>query len=129
MATTANTVITKTRRKNLVQASAGIITLPVITGMAFGDGGVDGSGNIIPPTEEQTELYNELHRRAIDSYTVSSDTSIRYTCTLPESVLIGENISEIALYDSEGDLVCIRTMSAKGKDEGMEMTFTLDDEF
>lgn len=129
MATTANTVITKTRRKNLVQASAGIVTLPVITGMAFGDGGVDGSGNIIPPTEEQTELYHEIHRQEVNNYTVSSDTSIRYSCTLPESILAGKNISEIALYDSEGDLVCIRTMSAKGKDEGMEMTFTLDDEF
>lgn len=129
MATTANTVITKTRRKNLVQASAGIITLPVITGMAFGDGGVDGSGNIIPPTEEQTELYNEIHRQEVDNYTVSSDTSVRYTCTLAEGILTGKSISEIALYDSEGDLVCIRTMSAKGKDEGMEMTFTLDDEF
>lgn len=129
MATTANTVITKIRRKNLVKASAGIIALPVITGMAFGDGGVDGSGNIIPPTEEQTELYNEIYRQEVDNYTVSSDTSIRYACTLADNILTGKNISEIALYDSEGDLVCIRTMSAKGKDEGMEMTFTLDDEF
>lgn len=129
MATTANTVITKTRRKNLVQASAGIIALPVIVGMAFGDGGVDSSGNIIPPTEEQTALYNEIYRQEVDNYAVSSDTSVRYVCTLPESILTGKNISEIALYDSEGDLVCIRTMSAKGKDEGMEMAFTLDDEF
>ncbi len=129
MAATANTAITKTRRKNLVQASAGIIKLPVITGMAFGDGGVDSSGNIIPPTEEQTELYNEIHRQEVDNYIVSSDTSVRYSCTLSESILTGKNISEIALYDSEGSLVCIRTMSAKGKDEGMEMTFTLDDEF
>lgn len=129
MATTANTVITKTRRKKLVQASAGIISLPVIVGMAFGDGGVDGSSNIIPPTEEQTELYNEIYRQEVNNYTVSSDTSVRYTCTLPESILTGKNISELALYDSDGDLVCIRTMSAKGKDEGMEMTFTLDDEF
>lgn len=129
MALKANTVITKTRRKNLVQASAGIIDLPVITGMAFGDGGVDGSDNIIPPTEEQTELYHEIHRQKVDHYMVSSDTSVRYICTLEEDILTGKNISEIALYDSEGELVCIRTMSAKGKDEGMKMIFTLDDEF
>jgi phage-related tail fiber protein len=129
MATTANTVITKTRRKNLAQASAGIISLPVITGMAFGDGGVDSSGNVKPPTEEQTALYHEIYRQKVDNYMVASDTSVRYTCTLADSILTDKNISEIALYDSAGSLVCIRTMSAKGKDEGMEMTFTLDDEF
>ncbi len=129
MASTENTIITVARRKKLVQASAGIITLPKIVGMAFGNGGIDSSGNIKPPTDDQTALYNEIYRQAVDGYSVSSDTSVRYTCTLSEETLAGYSISEIGLYDEDGDLICIRTMSAKGKDGGMEMTFTVDDEF
>lgn len=129
MEPTANTVITTTRRKKLAQASAGIISLPVIAGMAFGDGGVEGSGGVIPPEEGQTELFHEIYRKETDSYVMASDTSVRYTCKLPEDILTGSNISEIGLYDTDGDLVCIRTMSAKGKDEGLEMIFSLTDEF
>ena len=38
-----NVVITKKARENLVKARAGAITLPKIIGMAFGEGGVNGS--------------------------------------------------------------------------------------
>ena len=124
-----NVIITKTARKKLVQARAGIISLPKIVGMAFGSGGVNSKGEVFPPTDNQTTLTAEMYRKKIDGYSVLSDTSIRYECTLTESELAGKSISEIGLYDANGDLVCIKTFTAKGKDDDIQMTYTLDDVF
>ena len=124
-----NVVITKKARKKLVQARAGAVVLPAIVGMVFGSGGVDGADNVITPSDSQNELNNELLRKELDSYSFINDTTCRYECTLSESELEGEYISEIGLYDSEGDIVCIKNFTKKGKDSGLQMTYTLDDVF
>lgn len=124
-----NVIITKKARANMVKARAGAITLPKIEGMAFGDGGVDLSGNVVAPTEDQSELKNELFRKEIESYTFPDDTTCQYVCVLAENELAGSDISEIGLYDENGDLACIKTFKSKGKDDDIQMTFTLDDVF
>ena len=124
-----NLVMTAKGRENLVKARAGDITLPAITGMAFGDGGVDAGGTPIAPSSSATALNHQLLRKAITSHSYPDSTTCRYVCTLTEEELAGESISELGLYDSEGDLVCIKTFTAKGKDADIEMTFTVDDEF
>lgn len=124
-----NVIITKKAREKLVKARAGAITLPVIVGMAFGDGGVDPEGEVIPPSETQTGLTNELFRKPIDGYSFPEDTICRYECTLEESELAGEYISEIGLYDEDGDILCVKTFKKKGKDDDVEQTYTLDDIF
>ncbi len=124
-----NVVITKKVRENLVKARAGAMELPVIVGMAFGSGGVDASGTVMPPTEAQIGLNNELFRKEIDGYSFPADTTCRYACTLTENELAGEEISEIGLYDANGDIVCIKSFTKKGKDADLEMTFVLDDIF
>ena len=58
-----NVIITKTARKKLVQARAGIISLPKIVGMAFGSGGVNSKGEVVPPTDNQTTLTAEMYRK------------------------------------------------------------------
>lgn len=125
----SNVIITKTARTKLVKARAGAISLPKITGMAFGSGGADNNGNVIPPTEDQIALRNEIFRKAIDGYSFVSDTTCRYECTLAESEIADAYISEIGLYDTQGDIVCIKSFKKKGKDDDLEMTFTLDDVF
>lgn len=122
-----NVVITKKARENLVKARAGAITLPKIIGMAFGEGGVNSSGTVIAPAESQSRLNKELFRKAIDGYTFPNDTTCRYECTLAESELAGKEISEIGLYDTNGDIVCIKTFTRKGKDDDIEQTYVLDD--
>jgi hypothetical protein len=97
--------------------------------MAFGSGGVDSSGNIKNHTPDAPKLYNELLRKKIDKYEVISDTKIRYTCTIGSGELNGAKISEIALYDSTGDIVAMKSFSSKGKDSGEEMIFECDDTF
>ena len=127
--TNKNVIITVASRRKMVQARAGAISLPKIAGMAFGNGGVDSEGKVIPPTENQSGLTSEIYRKVIDGYSFPEDTTCRYECTLSESELAGEEISEIGLYDEEGDIVCIKTFTRKGKDDDVEQTYVLDDIF
>lgn len=124
-----NVVITKKARENMVKARAGAVTLPRIVGMVFGSGGVDAGGTVIPPTEDQTGLTHELFRKMVDGYTFPSDTTCRYQCTLTEEELAGEEISEIGLYDENGDVAAIKTFTRKGKDDDVKQIYTLDDIF
>ena len=124
-----NVVITKVARQKLVYARAGAIELPKIIGMAFGNGGVDEEGNIIAPKEGKDALANELYRKPIDGYSFPDDTICRYECTLTEQELSGEEISEIGLYDEDGDILAIKAFKRKGKDDDVAQTYILDDIF
>lgn len=103
--------------------------LPKIVGFVFGDGGVDADGNVIAPLEAESELKNELLRKKYDTYTMLSDTKCKYECELKESELPGAAISEIGLYDADGDIVTIKRFTAKGKDADISMTFYINDTF
>lgn len=74
-------------------------------------------------------LHKEVLRKNIDGYVVVSDTKIRYSCTLTPSELAGEYISEVGLYDAQGDFVALKAFMKKGKDGDMETTFECDDTF
>lgn len=122
--------ITLARRTQLRKITSGVIsTLPPISHIAFGTGGVDSTGKPIPPSETQQELTQEIARYPIDSVTAPIETTARYTVTIPKNELIGEKISEAALVDEHGTLCAIKTMFVKQKDDGVIFTFTFDDEF
>ncbi len=125
----AQGVITKIGREKLCKAHAGDITLPVITQMAFGNGGVDGSGTVIATTGEEVTLRNELLRKNIDSHTFPITTTGRYSVRLGKEELADQNISEMGLFDAEGDLVAYKTFLPKGKDGDMEFIFDMDEIF
>ena len=125
----AQAVVTLKAKNKMMKARAGAITLPKIVGMAFGNGGVSSGGTVIQPEETQIALNGELLRKEIDSYEILSDTKCRYVCTLNNDELVGAHISEVALYDEEGDLVAIKNFLAKGKDSDLEITLQMDDEF
>lgn len=124
-----NVLITKAARQKLVKARAGDIVLPKIIGMAFGDGGVDAQGEPIPPSENQTGLTHELLRKAAIGHSYPTETSCEYVGTLLESELNGKYISEIGLYDQDGDIVAIKTFLKKGKDDDVELDFSIEDIF
>lgn len=125
----AESVVTTKAKEKMLKARAGVQSLAKIVGMAFGDGGVTAEGTVIPPTEEQTTLKSELLRKEVDGYTEVSNTCYRYTCTLQEGELADKAISEIALYDADGDLVAIKNCLSKGKDSDTVMVFEVDDIF
>ncbi|MCI9600540.1 MAG: hypothetical protein HFI17_08555 [Lachnospiraceae bacterium] len=125
----ADAVVTLKARKKMVQARAGVITLPPIVGMVFGTGGVDASGVPVVPSGNDESLKQEIFRKEVDSYTFTDDMTCRYLCTLAVNECANEDISEIGLYDSDGDLIAVKTFKAKGKDADLEMTFQIDDIF
>lgn len=125
----AESVVTVKAKEKMLKARAGVQLLPKIVGMAFGDGGVTAEGVVIHPSGEQLQLKNELLRKEIDGYIEVSNTRYRYTCTLSEGELVNQKISEVALYDAEGDLVAIKNCLVKGKDEDTVMVFEIDDIF
>lgn len=125
----AGTTVTTKAKKKMLEARAGIAALPKIVGMAFGTGGVNSSGEIIAHSPDQNALHKEVLRKNVDGYTVVSDTKIRYSCTLTASELAGEYISEVGLYDAQGDFVAFKAFLKKGKDADMECVFECDDTF
>lgn len=122
-------VVTSIARTKMLKARAGISPLPKITGIVFGDGGINSGNQVLQPDGSQTALNHELLRKPIDRYTLLSDTKCRYECTLEQGELTGAYISEAALYDADGDLVAIKNFLPKGKDSDLEMTIQMDDEF
>lgn len=125
----AEAVVTLSAKKKMVKARAGVAELPKIIGMAFGNGGVDAGGVVIAPTDTQNTLNNELLRKELTSFSFLTDTKCRYVCILENNELVGASISEVALYDEDGDLVAIKNFLPKGKDSDLEMTMQIDDEF
>ncbi len=124
-----NTITTLAGRQKMMKARAGDIELPQIIGVAFGDGGVNGAGEVIEPTAGQTTLNHELMRKEISGYEFTGTTTCRYTVTLTGDELAGEYISELGLYDEDGDLVCIKNFTKKGKEPDIEQTYNIDDIF
>lgn len=95
MASSSTSVITRQRRVYLAQITRGAIeTIPKITHIAFGDGGIGEDGQPLQPNELQTELNNEIGRYEIASVENPVETTNRYTVTIPESDLNGKNINE-----------------------------------
>lgn len=118
--------ITLKAREKMARARAGITPISPIVQMAFGKGGIDDAGNILEPTEN---LKSEILRKNIDKYEEITSTTYRYICTLEKLELAGESISEIALVDSDGDCVGIKSFRPKVKDDDMEMAFEIEDQF
>lgn len=125
MATKA--ITTKTAKRKMLLARAGKQDLPAIKTMVFGSGGVNAAGEVLEPEEGQRELRQEIYRKDIEKVEVVSDTQVRYYCTLNEDELINKDISEIALADTDGDLLTIKNFKAKGKDSDFQMTFKIND--
>ena len=127
----AQAVITAVGRKKLCKAHAGDITLPKITKMAWGDGGGNENGAAKETTGNEIALYSELLQKDIESHSYANEgeTTCRYTSTIAKGELTGKEISEMGLYDAEGDLVAYKTFLKKGKDEDIPLIFDMDEIF
>lgn len=127
----AKAVITATRRRKLCRSSAGDQTLPRIAWMAWGDGGTEADGTVKETGGNEIGLYNELARKEIEThgYVNEGETTCRYTATLEKGELTGKEISEMGLYDEDGELAAYKTFMKKGKDEDIPLTFDMDEIF
>lgn len=118
------------RRKNLTQITSGAVnTIPKVAYIALGTGGVDEGGQIIIPSEDQTELKAEVGRYPVEPVEYPVETTARYTIIVPVGDLDGAAISELGIIDEAGGLCSIRACSPKIKNYDEEMAFVFDDEF
>lgn len=124
-------VITVIGRKLICTAHAGDAALPVIAYMAWGDGGVDESGTPKGATGNELSLYHELARKEIEAhaYVNEDKTTCRYTATLEKGELNGKEISEMGLYDEDGNLIAYRNFLRKGKDGDIPQIYDMDEIF
>lgn len=124
-------VITVTGRKKICKAHAGDITLPVLARIAWGDGGVDGNGVPKMATGNEIALYGELLKKDIEKhvYVNEDETTCRFTATLEKGELTGKEISEMGLFDADGDLIAYRTFMRKGKDADIPQIYDMDEIF
>lgn len=131
MAESSNGVMTVTARKKLCEAHAGDQKLSKITTIAWGNGGVDEKGIPKQTTGNEISLYGELLKKDIEThvYVNADHTSCRYTATLEAGELTGEEISEMGLFDEDGDMVAYRTFLRKGKDEDIPQIYDMDEIF
>ena len=130
MASKTTSVITRARRINLAKITRGAVsTIPRVAYIAFGDAGVDASGQPIQPDETWQALGHEVARYEIDSVTNPVETTNRYTVTIHEDQLNGVSISEMALIDEAGVFAAVKTFLLKGKDADVKFVFEFDDEF
>lgn len=120
-------VITAAGRRKLCRALAGDSPLPPLARVAWGNGGTDENGQPLATTGNEIGLYNELLSRDIEShaYPDEGETTCKYRTVLGEGDLSGEMISEIGLFDTEGDLVVYRTFLPKGKDEDAPQAYSV----
>lgn len=124
-------ITTKIGLKKLCKAHAGVITLPPITKMVWGKGGLDEGGDPKNVTGDETELSALLLEKEIDGYDFvnEAETSCCYHATIQEEELVGEAISEVGLVDSEGDLVRYKTMTAFIKPDDVALQYDLTEVF
>ena len=127
----AKGVITVAGRRKLCKAHAGDMVLPKIKQMAWGDGGVLEDGTPKQTTGEETGLYNLLLKKDIEAhtYTDEAQTTCRYTATLEADELTGKEISELGLFDEDGELISYRTFLRKGKDADIPQIYDMDEIF
>lgn len=127
--------ITKTGRELLCKAHAGDIPLSPITYIALGSGGCQ-DGIPVEVTGNEIALKAELLKKGITSHQYKEEVAgktvkvkMQYTVILTEEELADTKISEAGLLDAEGNLIAYLTFLEKGKDQGMEFTFHIDEIF
>lgn len=104
------------REKRLKAYRGTISALPKITQVAVGDGGKEADGSLKNPDSARTSLYNEIARVAVSFEDVDKFT-LKAVCALDSGTttsLVGKDINEMALIDSEGTLITLETFELFG---------------
>lgn len=126
-----NTVTTIIAREKFAKSHGGDYVLPQITNVAFGTGGHNTStGKPIPPENTYTEVPGEIINKEINSHEYPVDTALRVIGSISDlDIGTGDDISACGIYDSEGDLVAIKTFSPKTMSADMTIEVAWDELF
>lgn len=89
--------------------------IPTIKYIALGTGAGE-TGLEKKHLAQDVQLFNELLRKEIDDITQLDDVTYKFSITLLADEAIGAKINEIALIDSDGDVVLFSTFLTKEKE-------------
>ena len=123
---TANTITTVVARAKFATAHATSGVLPTIAEIGFGTGGHDtDTGLPTQPTGLETVVGGEVQKNAIESIVLTVPTTAEVLGILDFAEGNGVSISAIGLYDSDGDLICLKHTepSPKTAEKRMEITW------
>jgi len=123
---TVNTITTAKARAKFAAAHAGTAALPTITHIGFGTGGHDtNTGLPTQPTGLETAVGGEVVKKAITSVNTDAGVVAEVLGILDFAEGNGVSISAIGLYDSDGDLICLKHTdpSPKTAEKRMEITW------
>ncbi len=123
---TANTITTAVARAKFATAHATSGVLPTIAEIGFGTGGHDaGTGLPTQPTGLEIAVGGEVVKKAITSVNTTVPTTAEVLGILDFAEGNGVSISAIGLYDSDGDLICLKHTepSPKTAEKRMEITW------
>ena len=127
---TANTITTATQRAKFATAHATSGVLPIIAEIGFGTGGHDpGTGLPTQPTGLETAVGGEVVKKAITSVNTTVPTTAEVLGILDFAEGNGVSISAIGLYDSDGDLICLKHTEPSPKTEEKRMEITWKEQF
>lgn len=95
------------RYKNL------IANLPYIAQIAVGDGGREVDETLKTPTSDRQTLYNEILRKDITFEDVDdySTKVLVFLDSAIDTILVGKDINEMAIIDSEGTFITLETFN------------------
>lgn len=93
--------------------------------MTFGTGGVDGDNNPKFVDASRSSLYNSILEKPASSIVDPNNTNeVVFTSVLAFGDAVGEELSEMALQMSNGDLYSMATMPMISKTIDMQLTWT-----
>lgn len=110
-------VLLKEFRRKLAKGLSGSAPSPKIGFVAFGDGGHSGK-DPIQPSDEQLGLKNELLRKPVSEILQEDEVSVTGVGQVSENELIGSEISEVALLDTDGNAIAVKNFAPKPKESG-----------
>lgn len=118
-----NIVTTDRVRAKLARAIAETGTIPVITHIAFGDGGCDGSGDPISPDPTANALNHEVFRLPVSAVTYPTPYRADITAEVTSAAYNDTPITEMGAVDAEGDFVGFQTFKAVTKQDIVALAF------
>lgn len=114
-----NLILTLKYQEKIAKSIGALGTIPKPMTIVYGNGGLDGSGDPIPPQETDSGVRNEIYRKDLNFTSFPISTVIHFSGTLNSDEMNEQIYNEFAILDEEGDTVFIRTFDNLEKREGL----------
>lgn len=123
---TDNTVTTLIAREKFARTHGGDRSLPAITEIAYGTGGHNPTtGEVIPPESNAVTVPGQIIQKAINTHSYPDSQTLQVVGDVSDTDIgAGDDISACGLYDSEGDLVALKTFAPKTMSVDMKIETT-----